>query len=86
MKTKDSNERVRASLILIKKKWTPETGSTKEQSLLESLKNMQAGGIYFYNTTSETKAAFAERYNTIPEKYTLTIHGKVWIQVYSKIE
>ena len=31
---------------------------------------------------SETKAAFAERKKRIPEKYTLLLHGRQWIQVH----
>ena len=35
---------------------------------------------------SETEAAFAERTSkTIFENFTITLHGRIWIQVHSQI-
>ena len=82
LKTIDSKETVRAFLTTITKKITStKIGLTREQNLLESLKNLcKAEGSQIYSTKSETKAAFAER--TIRSlKKALPSHGRQWIQV-----
>ena len=61
MKTKDSKETVCAFLTMITKEIDQKTGLTRQQSLLESLKNCKAEGMQIYSTMSETKAEFAER-------------------------
>ena len=62
-KTKDSKEIVRAFLTMITKTNQPKKiGLTREQKLLESLKNYaKLKEKQIYSTMSVTKAAFAER-------------------------
>ena len=63
MKSKDSNETVRAFLSMITKKNRPKKNWVDKETKIavEFKKLCKAEGIQIYSTKSETKAAFAER-------------------------
>ena len=88
MKTKGSQETVKAFSSMITKKNRPKKiWVDKGTEFAEAFKKFCAAeGIQIYSTMSETKAAFAER--TIRslkiEKYSLPIHGRLWVQVYTQ--
>ena len=87
MKTKDSKETVRAFLTLITRKNRPKKiGLTREQNLLQSSKTMQSWRkkTLLYNEWDQ--GCICWTYNTIPEIYTLPLHGTQWIQVHSQID
>ena len=85
-KTKYSKETVRAILTMFTKKNRPKKiGLTREQHLLESLKNMQSGknGIVLYNEWEQGRICWT--YNANPEKCFLPLHVRQWIQVQSQM-
>ena len=68
MKPSDSKETVRALLTMITKKIPPKKILVDKGTKFagEPKKLWKARGIQIYSTKNETKAAFAETYNTIP--------------------
>ena len=70
MKTKDSKETVRAFLTMITKKNRPKKIWVDKRTEFagEFKKLCKAEKIHIYSTLGETKAAFAERNKTVPEK------------------
>ena len=87
MKTKDSKETVRAFLAMITKKNRPKKiGLTREQNLLESFKNYGKLKEYKFTLQWVTPRLICWTYNTIPEKYTLMLHGRQWLQVHSQFD
>ena len=75
MKLKDSNEKV---LTMITKMNGPEKIWVDKATEFagECKKLCTVEGLQMCSTMSETKAAFADCTKTIPEKYTLPLHGR----------
>ena len=84
MKTKDYKETVRSVLTMITKKPSKKFGLTREQNLLDSLGNYAK--LEEYNFTLQWVGPRLHLPNTIPEKFTLPLHGRQWIQVHSQID
>ena len=87
MKTKDSQETVKAYYSMITKKNGPKNiWVDKGTEFAGAFKKFRAAeGIQVYSTMSETKAAFAERTIRSLKKNSLPLHGGFWVPVYTQI-
>ena len=85
LKTKDSKETVRAFLTMITKKKRPEKfGSTKEQKLLENLKDLRSwrNGSLLFNESDQGCICWTHK--TVLENFSLPLQWRLWIQVLSR--
>ena len=85
MKTKDSKETVKTFSKMITRKNRPKKiwvdQGTEFAGKLKKFCSAEA--IEIYSTMSETKAAFAERTIRSLKKLFVSLHGGLWIKVYS---
>ena len=87
MKTKDSQETVKAFSSMITKRNRPKKiWVDKGTEFAGAFKKFcTAEGIQVYSTMSETKGAFAEHtIRSLIEKHSLPLHGRLWVQVYTQ--
>ena len=86
MKTKDSQETVKAFSSMITERNRPKKiWVDKGTEFARAFKKFcTAEGIQVYSTMSETKAAFAERTIRLLKKNSLPFHGRFWVQVYTQ--
>ena len=84
LKTKDSKETIRAFWRWLQKRIEPRTfGSRGESNLLESLKSWGNTNL-LYNDWDQ--GCICWTYTAIPEKYTLPLRGRLWMQIQSQID
>ena len=87
MKTKDSEETVRAFLTMITKKssqknwgWQGNRNCRRVKKTMQSWRNTNS----LYNEWY--RGCICWTYSTIPENYTLPLRGRQWVQVQSQID
>ena len=86
MKTNDSKETFRELLTMITKRiFLKKFGLTREQNLLESLKNYAELKEYKVTLQWVRPRPHLLKLQYDPLKYTLWLHGRHWIQVNSQI-
>ena len=83
MKTEDSQETVKAFSSMITKRNRPKNIYVDKGTELAGAfkKFCTAERIQIYSTMS---GCFCWTYNTIIEKYSLPLHGRLWVQVYTQ--
>ena len=85
LKAKDSKETVRKFLTIITKKKRPKKfGSTKEQNLLESSKDLRSwrNGSLLFNESHQGCICWTHK--TVLENFSLPLQWRLWIQVLSR--